>query len=220
MPEIPYVDTEFISEVRTLRSRGFAERQDRHVKTAIITALAESYHERVLGGGDECFVMPKKGDATKVLAVNYERIKRRRGLRLFYVHRIFSTLFPHNFPKVHAVFFGDRSGTVRQFVQEVKRRTIVTDDIRYPVARAQKIWEELFGEKFALDTNSHNFLLTEEWEQFFVDRMRLRDDFWTPERIEILMGYMSRNGYSKDDIEYVGRKMDRLNYLKDLPLDE
>lgn len=213
MPELPYRNTPFIDRVKSERAEKLRTENVRHVKSSRLRELSDEFHERILGGGEECFVMPKKGNETKVVAANYEEIERRRGLRLFYVHKIFSILFPHNFPQVYAVFFGENSGTVRQFVQGVKRQTVAEDDIRYSLRHASELWERLFGEKIALDPNTANILLTEAWEQFYVDRMLLTYTFWTLERKAILLKHMQGSTYSQDEIDSVMQAVNRFDAL-------
>jgi hypothetical protein len=156
MPELPYRNSPFIDRVKEERSEGLSARNVRHVKSERLKELADEFHERVLGGGSECFVVPKKGDETKVVA---------------------------------------------------------EDDIRYSLRHASELWERLFGEKIALDPNTANFLLTEEWEQFYVDRMLLTYTFWTPERKAILLKHMQESSYSQDDIDRVMRAVDQFDAL-------
>lgn len=61
---------------------------------------------KFLGDGFECLVVTFPNLPDKAIAYSFwnpsENFDATRAKTTFYVHRIFSTLFPHNFPKIHA----------------------------------------------------------------------------------------------------------------------
>jgi len=118
MPELGIPESEYIKEAR---HRGPDLTQEEKKR------LAEAHNQEFCGAGAECTVIPLEGSDKKVVAFTYEDLNPHKAKAMFYLQRIFSTLFPHNFPKFYASF-GEHpdpevqniSGSIRQKIEGTK----------------------------------------------------------------------------------------------------
>jgi hypothetical protein len=98
-----------------------------------IESIVRSEDMNVIGRGAECVVIEPKNHLQRksllfgrhplrkdlVVAIDYKKIEDLdEAKKIFYVQRILSTLFPHNFPKFYTSYGGgingEKSGTIRQ----------------------------------------------------------------------------------------------------------
>jgi hypothetical protein len=80
--------------------------------------------EDTVRGGTECIVVPVEGKDEIVAAYQYgDSMSGADARRTFYIHRVFSTLFPHNFPKFHAAI-GQQPGDAGPAVAGTIRRRV------------------------------------------------------------------------------------------------
>lgn len=110
-----------------------------------IEDLVGKYNRELVGKGVECVVISHRNQPEKVVAISYKGLQPEVAKEIFYLQRIFSTLFPHNFPHFYASFGEYQtgvsegrkiSGTVRERVSRTKR------EIKYPFSRVLGFCQE------------------------------------------------------------------------------
>lgn len=153
-----------------------------------------------LGKGAECIVFPHPTRPDRVVALSYEEQRREVALIKFYMHRVYSILFPRNFPRIYAYSWPDPSvasysvtGSVRERIQGsfptdsgtgtyIYTANSAGDQARFIIRRMihpqspDPIWKihQVCTDQdipLALDSNVQNFLLTGEGEEFYVDSL-------------------------------------------------
>jgi hypothetical protein len=107
----------------------------------------------ILDYGSEHIIVPLVGRPDKVIGVRYlDQIDDRKAKDIFHAHKIFSTLFPHNFPHISAssgvpsrimgtaqadTFF---SATIRERVQSPVRNH---DNPLYPIGKVEEFFADM-----------------------------------------------------------------------------
>lgn len=104
-----------------------------------------------LGTGSECVVIERQGNPKEVAAINYKDLEPSKAKEIFYLQRIFSTLFPHNFPHFAIAIGSDErreagiTGAIRERIEGTPPVTILTSvssakfrfppgsEVRYPI---------------------------------------------------------------------------------------
>lgn len=178
--------------------------------SALIRDIVLDHNEEFIGRGAECVVI---GNSTeKVTALDYSEIQDPLiSRKLFYWQRIYSILFPHNFPKFYLSFGGEISGTVRE--------KIISDDsnVEYPFKRVVAICSQNhFPLRFDTATPK-NFIVSNSGE-YYIDRIILpqtqvgkANNKWNMEEVTRYMN--ANNVYSPDDIKMVELSIKRLDEL-------
>lgn len=133
MPEI--IDREELAITKDLRESSPFEIRD----------LVQSYDRELVGQGRECVVIDKKGKPEKVLAISYRGFRPETAKEIFYLQRIFSTLFPHNFPHFYAAFGEYERGVIggKKISGTVRERVSKTDqEVEHPFSRVLEFCQE------------------------------------------------------------------------------
>lgn len=200
-------------DLETNRSpRGFIE-------WGKLRKLVEDYNEEYVGHGAEAVVVRDRGnpDSSKLLAFYYKDATAERAKMIFYLQRVLSTLFPHNFPHFYASFGKDSrsqgegiSGNIRQEVDYLPHDPF-TEIIsaRYPFSQVDKSLDKL-GIKISFDRIA-NFVQGIDGGEYYVDTVansNIRD--WSLDKI---LDYMRKNNYSNEDIDIVRRSIKRLKSI-------
>ena len=196
--------------------------------------LSKRYEDEVLGTGAECVVVPIRGDEKKVAAYRYSgEVSPVEAKRTFYLHRIFSTLFPHNFPRFYGSFASRKDagkgpavgGTIRQKI-EGKRKPRWTEDIppfravmnlvakpqvKYPFGDVEKKCLEMGFALPTTDTHSGNFIYGVDGGEYFVDTLWY---FPSAFKIDRITEYMAAHGYTQTEIDIVRTSSERLHLLE------
>lgn len=114
MPEInPFNNPNFIKEISKEK-----EKENLFRNPEGFERIAKDFGIRKLGSGNECFVVDDPESKEKVIALNYKNFSPEDAKDIYYSSKVWNTLFPHNFPKIHAASAqtkdGSFNGTVRQ----------------------------------------------------------------------------------------------------------
>lgn len=153
-----------------------------------------------VGEGVESIVVSTKSKPERVMAISYFDLSPQEARQEFYVHRIFSTLFPHNFPHFYAALgswdVGKNpegnttlsTGTVRERIVSKERRKLSLPEIiirkltnnpqvKFPLSKAWREFEKMHIDlDHFLDTEwgalSENTLLGEDGGEYYIDKIK------------------------------------------------
>ena len=121
MPKLGMPQNEFIQEIQKLVAQKCC-----NLWPDDITEIAKSTNQVVINSGAECVVVPEKDCDQEVIAYTYFDLNPLRAKELFYSQKIYSTLFPNNFPRFYSASGGSLtyrnlpSGTIRQKIESRK----------------------------------------------------------------------------------------------------
>lgn len=210
MSERGHYNQEFVSEIREWMRRG------PNYDNAQAVELVNKYGEQFLGQGLEAVVVTKGGPESKLaVAFSYRDIKPEQAKKTFYLQRIFSRLFPHNFPRFYVSGSGNKeqSFTIRQRIKGGDP-ALVTHSFKDVLQTCNKL-----GIKFLWDYfKEENFLTTDQGDEYYVDSLHTANfSEWDMDRI---IDYMRQNGCSDEDIRTVQSSYQRLSLLPDTYYDD
>jgi len=177
-----------------------------------IAEIAERNDQEVINSGEECVVIPGKDKSREVVvAYTYFDLNPLRAKELFYSQRIYSTLFPNNFPHFYAAFGGSvvnrslPSGTIRQKIEGQKGL-----EIRHPF---QKVIEVCSQINLPLliplsQIGGDNVVIGEDGGEYYLDTTA----HLNPTLIDKakLSAYMKENKYSQTEIHVIEISITRL----------
>lgn len=244
MPELGYPQNDFIKAVkREAGKMGFADTQ------LIYGALRlQGEHSReldeMIGAGGEYVVVPDPKGKRESIAVAF-RYKDKdmfplRAKSIFYLQRIFSTLFPHNFPHFYAAFGRPQAGTAEQTAAptgQIRERIkglrhglggyyadgdyaspfmgVPDPRVRHPFKKVLDTCEKEFGLELSYDKASSNFLLGSDGGEYYVDVLE-KWGFYElnhDDVVERIIRYMKENHYDEKDIYIVQKSIERFRDL-------
>ena len=209
--------------------RKFIERFDQFSRSHVLLSkeevrrLAENYDEKFVGAGVEVVVVEKEGNPEIIEAIRYKELRPSEAKRIFYTQRIYSTLFPDNFPRFHNVSsdrINDdetgspryRSGSVRQRIRgEIGKSK---EEIKHPISSVVKVCEE-YGIPLKLDDyHAGNFITsTESSSEFYVDSPTIPMPL-TEEHVSAIRKYMDDKEVGKKDRRLVEVSIKRIQELQ------
>ena len=230
---MPYPEMPDAGYLRKQLTTDHENRENPHRwKTQEIRQLLEGkYGEEVIGFGSECIVVPIKGKEQRVAAYSYNGLEPNQAKRLFYLHRIFSTLFPKNFPHFYAAFGKTRdstvpvTGTIRYKIEGVRRDTTILPSVereafqkpsrqpikpKFPFKRVEEETEKM-GVSFFFDRAHTNFIVGNDGGEYYVDV--LEDSLPANYPREKILSYMEQHGYSPEEKRVVEISLARLEAI-------
>lgn len=195
--------------------------------------------EDAIRGGTECVVAPLEGNEKLVAAYRYvDEMSGIKAREMFYIHRVFSILFPHNFPRFHASLGANPAdtsgtnvtGTIRERIHPVRYPRAAKEDrglknlparilgsltnrveLKYPFSTVTKAAREMHLGEFRPDPAPSNFMLGSDGGEYYVDQV---GDFTTIYRAkDAILKYMAQNEYSETDRKAVTTALDRLEAI-------
>jgi len=191
-----------------------------------IQVLADAHNEKYIGDGAEVVVVGYRDEpnSDKLVAFNYKDVEAKKAKIIFYLHRFFSTLFPHNFPHFYKSAGknpndssnvkpeeNDVSGTIRQ---EIKKREPSASESKYVPFSFQRvlfICNTLLGIHLKYDEELVNFIVGADGGEYYVDTLdNINFKNWDE---DVIVQYMEENDYSSQDIGIVKRSLERLKTL-------
>lgn len=220
MPKLGIEETPFIKEARKKSSEWSI------VSEAELLDLVKKYNPDLVGSGSESVVI-KTPESTSdelstveqpLIAFQYRDYPPLEAKEIFYLQRIFSTLFPNNFPHFFAAFAKDPqgknniSGTLRK---EIKRGRI-QEPILFPFANALKKAEELGipVKRLEIDDFHGNFLVNNDGGEYYMDVTRsLNYSTYSSWDAEEIKKRMEEAGYSDKSTAIVISSINRLQEL-------
>jgi len=204
MPELGIINTPYLTDLQ--RKKG--ERDMLFPGTVVFRGKEHGY--TYINRGEECIVFAYPGEKKKVLSIDYKDTLSIKDAKLqYYYHNILATVFPHNFPRMHASFGSNSStditGDVRQRIAKARKKRPAK--IHYPLRKVRKISND-WALPFTQDFNPDNVITTAKGEEFYVDTLTV-DKNDTAE-IDNIIIYMRHHHYSDTDIKKVQRYQTRM----------
>jgi hypothetical protein len=206
--------------------RGYKRKIGPRFLTKNINRIAQMEEELsavnkgVVDSGAKSVVVVKKRSPEKLVAINYKPITPEEAKKVFYVQRIFSTLFPHNFPHFYGAF-GDNpkdpleklqsvTGTVRQRVRRVK---LNNQKARYPFKEVLEGIKEIGLSSDIFDSASSNYIVGQDGGEYYVDT--INQHLLKPDGFDInkIIEFMKAHGHSKRNQYIVVNSFKRLRTL-------
>ncbi len=203
----------------------------------LTTLITSKYQEEVLGWCGECVVVPVHGKESLASAYIYKPYSPVEARGIFYVQRVLSTLFPHNFPKFYAAFGAEMppdlkertsshrpTGTIRQRIigETMKPPKNVEEQesfippysrsVDHPFSRVTQEMQKV-GLQLQFDMYEPNFMLGTDGGEYYVDQTGSNAEDIVENKGEILR-YMAEHDYSKDATRLVRLAIDRLVVLR------
>lgn len=162
MPEInPFKDANFIKEISKEK-----EKENLFRNPLGFEKISEKFGIRKLGSGNECFVVDDPESKEKVIAISFNNLSPEEAKDIYYSAKVWSTLFPHNFPKIHSASAetddGKFNGSVRQ---KIHGKTLADQNYNYA-----RMMNADIKEKRSLSSvikNIKNYLLNKNTETHY-----------------------------------------------------
>ena len=215
MPELGPNDSTFEQELRRTYANPENRTESESLSTSKLLELCKEYDADFVGKGAEVVVIDHADKPDKIIAYSYKGLSPRDAKETFYMHRIFSTMFPHNFPHFYA---SGNSGNVRDKINRGKLSAI-KDAIKfrtnlsltkYPFKDVRKICNEL-GMDFIHDSSDPNFIFGSDGGEYYVDQFLYAGaQAWDVQKI---IGYMDEKEYSPEQVEIVKNSIQRLRKI-------
>ena len=186
--------------------------KDDHVNELHVNELKEKHNVEFIGNGAEAIIVALSGEhgQEKVVAFNYMDLKPEDAKAVFYLHRIFSTLFPHNFPHFYA---SAPEGTIRKRVVN-----LASDEQRlfgvasHPFIDVIDACREMKIRLYT-DNSSVNFLHGADGGEYYVDTLKPDHNQSLYRHKDRIIDYMREKQYTASDIYIVEQSLDRLREL-------
>lgn len=202
MPE--GIDSQQTENIAKITSEARAPLSDLEVREIVLKS-----NEDFVGSGAECIVVGKRGNPELVVAFDYDGIEKiEEAKRLFYWHRIYSTLFPHNFPRFYTSWAGEKSsGTIRQRIQSPESGSV----IKYPFSIVKEMCQ-YYHLPLWVDRFFENFIIGLDGGEYFVDKVTTisSKNAWNLDNVR---KFMRENNTTKSDTRLVEGCIRRLNQL-------
>lgn len=209
MPEPGMPKNEFIKKIRDTVAQKHCNLWPHE-----ILKIADANNQEVIGSGAECVVIPGENNSRDVVvAYTYFDLNPLKAKQLFYSQRVFSILFPHNFPHFYAAFgrnpklkqTENPSGTIRERIHRDKEGSV-----KYPFAEVEKICKSL-NLPLYIQNGDQNFTTGEDGGEYYVDTI----DHLDPKQIDKnkLISYMREQKFSDLDISIVEKSLSRLEEI-------
>ncbi|MBI4250749.1 hypothetical protein HY622_04115 [Candidatus Uhrbacteria bacterium] len=238
MPELGYPQNDFIKAVK--REVGKLPAGHEWLATSALSGIYDRDLKGMLGSGQECIVVrdPSGKRDTIAVAFNYrdKEMTPEKAKGIFYLQRIFSTLFPHNFP--HFYFAAGKpekskrekdaiapTGTIRQRIAKLKpgEHGYNADPIiRYPFDRVEEICRQQFHIYIDADVYLENFIIGADGGEYYVDTLwpEEYEGKFTSNVTERIIHYMKTGHYTENEISVVKKSIARFRELWDSSKEE
>lgn len=217
MPEIGMPRNEFASKVVD------ENENEGYINPYTLDEFAPELKQEIVGSGEESFVLPGKDIDGKetVAAYSYSKEDPLRMKEIFYVQRIYSTLFPHNFPHFHAAFgestqaksekreMDNLSGTIRQRVFPAE----TGEPILYPFEDVREVCDNI-GLPLNIEDSAHNTMIGKDGGEYYVDTANPGFDVNKVD-VEKIDEYMKGSEFLPQDIQAVHTSIERLKEIHD-----
>jgi hypothetical protein len=159
------------------------------------------------GGENAVLAYPDKSD--RVVAISYDHLTPDDVKRWYYLQAFYSTLFPHNFPHLHAAFSGyslngneSVPGTIRTFIPAAELEV----HVEFPFSNVIETCKEL-DIPLSYDPHPTNFLRAQDGGEYYVDRVYYRGGPWNLTAIE---KYLNANKFGLNEKKKISMNLERL----------
>ncbi|MBV9452747.1 MAG: hypothetical protein JOZ19_01290 [Rubrobacter sp.] len=174
-----------------------------------IPTLARKSGEVEIGYGGENAVLSYPGKPDRIVAISYDHLTPEDVKRWYYLQSFYSTVFPNNFPHLHAAFSGyslsDKAripGTIRAFIPGAGPEV----QVKFPFSDVIKTCKEL-DIPLCYDPHPTNFLRVPEAGEYYVDRVYYQGEPWNVTAIE---KYLNTNEFGLSEKKKIFANLERL----------
>jgi hypothetical protein len=243
MPHFEMPDAAYVKKEKRTSKEELEEINAGRVWTIgeIESLLLKKYEGDVIGKGSECIVVPIEGEEKKIAAYSYSReLSPSQAKRIFYLQRIFSTLFPHNFPHFYAsVGSLSRSegeegvtGTIRHKIdgiatkEAIKRHPSLDKNLpflekaranlrralppHFPFSEVLRACKKEMGFDLHHDSSTVNFLLGSDGGEYYVDTLK---EVPSQFMLAPILAYMDKHTYSEEEKRIVTVSFERFEVV-------
>lgn len=218
VPKLKQTENNLTSEFRRRRFLGESE---------LVRILVSENVDYYISHGEERVVFGDKQNQEVVYALSYESMTPLEAKKQFYLHRIFKTLFPNNFPTFHTVWGADGkrnliAGSIRERIHKKWYSGILSEwkdflkslgVIRHPfsdvIKECKQIGIDVSPESGSFDQHGGNFLIS-SGSEYYLDVINKELNF----DADRLISYMRMKGYSDIQIHITEVSLRRLSELK------
>ena len=212
MPEGLFQEPPFVSDLKKeLRDeKGVVH----HIPEDYIReTLSPHYPEtEYITKGIECVVVGHPHNENLVVAYQYDKPNENpiRALEIYHLHRFFSNLFPHNFPRFRAAVSHHNLFTVRDRIKPID-----TEKVKYPFRRAYQACLAI-GIPLYVDFTQQNFVIGLDGGQYYLDTIKNdnQKDEWSQINIQKLEEYMTKHHLSGMKQKEIRSSLRRLGELQ------
>jgi len=174
-----------------------------------IPTLARKSGEVEISYGGENAVLAYPGKPDRLVAISYDHLTPEDVKRWYYLQSFYSTLFPHNFPHLHAAFSGyswngkeSIPGTIRAFIPATRPEV----QVKFPFSNVIKTCKEL-DIPLSYDPHPANFLRMQDEGEYYVDRVYYQGEPWNLTSIE---KYLDANKFGLNEKKKIFTSLERL----------
>jgi len=212
MPELGHYNPEISSKL----SKEIKRLEPGHIlNDRELSRFLEKRGEEFLGSGNECVVITdSRSDSKVAVAFSYEEVSPESAKKTFYLQRVFSTLFPNNFPHFHLSKSVNQKGQVSSVRELIDVEHLGTKGAKsqHPFKKVYQLCQKL-GIKVIFDGSGSNWAVDKKGDEYYVDSLHSANfSEWDSQKIT---DYMKKNKYSENDISVIKMCIDRLRKLPD-----
>ncbi len=167
MPKLGMPRNNFIKEIRNLVAEKCC-----NLWPWDVTEIAKRTNQKVINSGEECVVIPGIANDQEVIAYTFFDLNPLRAKELFYAQRIYSTLFPNNFPHFYVASGASvkyrhlPSGTIRQKIERQEK-----EEINYPFQKVIDICATI-GLPLLVEISGENIMVGKDGGEYYLDTTR------------------------------------------------
>ena len=226
MPELPIPLSDFVIHARakiprrTAQKLSTGEYQIEYFPGKLSEAvweLSKGFDVTPIGGGKDSLVIitPHNGQLLQKIPWNNYDMPPIRAKKIYYLHKLFSVIFPSAIPKMHAAFGIEPSKLPQKYLPGfvVSRIEKGRPDRRQELPH---IWEQsrALGIPVELDPGGlDNFMTGTDGNQYYVDQLDIleKDHVWEPKKLFQMME--TDNRFQQKDIRVARMCVNRLKAL-------
>lgn len=164
MPKLGMPQNNFIKEIRNLVNEKCC-----NLWPWDVAEIAKHTNQDVINTGEECVVIPGIDSVQEVIAYTFFNLNPLRAKELYYSQKIYSTLFPNNFPRFYSasgasIIYRDLpSGTIRQKIEKQEK-----GEINYPFQKVIDICNAI-GLPLLVEISGENIMVSKDGGEYYLD---------------------------------------------------
>lgn len=172
----------------------------------------------IIANGIEVMVFPHPSNPNRIEAISYGDIDPDRAKMIYYTHKVLHTLFPYNFPRVHASFGSASEVKERKpkFNSGTVRQKVFPDSAKITTHSLKKAFKDLKNMGFiplveVFRGSAHNTIKS-GGNEYFIEMIKLIIQDFNPEKVE---SFIQENNYSELDRAEIRRALGKMMNLRD-----
>lgn len=220
--EIPRMD--FFTEV------GEASRRKKPQARSYIYGIAEKHNMKIVGYGAEKYVVELPNDPSKIASADFSPKTPELVKAIYYTHRIYSKLWPYNFPKpcatagsidktMPSMTIKDRIFKDKFNLNNLLERRLVTFhkgvhifQVKYPFSEVERDCRKFDIPLVIDDSIKANFIVGRDGGEYYIDTIHnYNADIDLP--VDNFIDYMESRNIAKSEQNKIVTEIQRSNYL-------